>query len=166
MQVNVHMYIIWIFCVFHYTRHISAPLSLSNSIVWNDCEDILEAGTEVVRSEDTECLSDIDAVRIWHRHCSLICHIVDEDRVPDIRINISHIQREWSTPWHGDRWGSAGSIQISHWWQETCWKCVFIITEPLSLYTWLRLQIIVKVYTLFLGYYDFPPVMYVCIYKY
>ena len=77
---------------------IVAALSLPSSIVWDDCEGILIARTGVVWSEDTECLSDIDTVRIWHRHCSLICHIVDEDRVPDIRINTSHIQREWSTP--------------------------------------------------------------------
>ena len=56
------------------------------------------AGTEVVWGEDTECLSDVGAVQIWHKYCSLICHIVDEDRVPDIRINIGHIQREWSSP--------------------------------------------------------------------
>ena len=77
---------------------IFAALSLSSSIVWDDCEGIVVVGTEMVRSEDTERFKDIDTVRIWHRHCSLICHIVDEDRVPDIRINISHIQREWSSP--------------------------------------------------------------------
>ena len=70
----------------------------TSSILRYDCDIILVAGTEVVWCEDTECLRDIDAVSIWHRHCSLICHIVDEDRVPDIRINTCHIQREWSSP--------------------------------------------------------------------
>ena len=55
--------------------------------------------TEVVRSEGVVCLSDIGTVGTeggcW---VGLICHIVDEDRVPDIRINTSHIQREWRTP--------------------------------------------------------------------
>ena len=59
--------------------------------------------TEVVRSEGVVCLSDIDTVSTedgcW---VVLICHIVDEDRVPDIRINTSHIQREWSSPGDGD----------------------------------------------------------------
>ena len=77
---------------------IFAALSLSSSIVWDDCEGILVAGTEVVRNKDTKCLSDIDTVSVWHRHCSLIYHIVDEDRVPDIRISISHIHREWRSP--------------------------------------------------------------------
>ena len=52
--------------------------------------------TGVVRSEGVVCLSDIDTVGTedgcW---VVLICHIVDQDRVPDIRINTSHIQREW-----------------------------------------------------------------------
>ena len=59
--------------------------------------------TEVVRSEDVVRVSDVDAVSTedgcW---VVLICHIVDEDRVasyiPDIRINTSHIQREWCSP--------------------------------------------------------------------
>ena len=59
--------------------------------------------TEVVRSEGVVCLSDIDTASTedgcW---VVLICHIVDEDRVPDIRINTSHIQREWSSPGDGD----------------------------------------------------------------
>ena len=57
-------------------------------------------GAGVLRSEDTVCLSDIGTVRI--RYCGLICHIVHEDSVADIRIHISHIQREWSTPGESD----------------------------------------------------------------
>ena len=70
---------------------ILTALSLTSSIEWNDCEDILVTGTEVVRSEGVVCLSDI-ADAVYHNI------IVDEDRVPDIRIIISHIQREGSTP--------------------------------------------------------------------
>ena len=94
LHVDVHVHV----RIFVITRHILTALSLSSSIVWDDCEVILVAGTEVAWSEDAECLRDIGTVRIWHRHRSLICHIVDEDRVPDIRINTSHIQREWSSP--------------------------------------------------------------------
>ena len=71
--------------------------SLSSSIEWDDCEDILVTGTGVVRSEGVVCLSDISTVSTGDG-CWAVCHIVDEDRVPDIRINTSHIQREGSTP--------------------------------------------------------------------
>ena len=78
---------------------IVAGLSLPSSIERSDCEGILVAGAGVGRSEGVVCLSDIGAVstgdNCW---AGLICHIVDEDRVPDIRINSSHIQREWSSP--------------------------------------------------------------------
>ena len=36
--------------------------SLSSSIEWDDCEDILVTWTGVVRSEGVVCLSDIDTV--------------------------------------------------------------------------------------------------------
>ena len=81
------------------SSNILTTLSLSNSIVWDDCEGILVTGTGVVRTEDVVCLWEVVAVSTgdgcW---VLLICHIVDEDRVPDIRIHTSHIQREWNTP--------------------------------------------------------------------
>ena len=76
---------------------IPTAVSLSSSIEWDDCEDILVTGTGVVRSEGVVCLSDISTVSTGDG-CWVVCHIVDEDRVPDIRINTSHIQREGSTP--------------------------------------------------------------------
>ena len=76
---------------------ILTALSPTSSIEWNDYEDILVTGTGVVRSEGVVCLNDIDTVSTGD-DCWFICHIVDEDRVPDIMINISHIQREGSTP--------------------------------------------------------------------
>ena len=79
------------------SSNILTALSLTSSIEWDDCEGILVTGTEVVRSEGVVCLNDIDTVSTGD-DCWFICHIVDEDRVPDIRINISHIQRERSTP--------------------------------------------------------------------
>ena len=61
------------------------------------------------------CLSDSDTVSTedgcW---VVLICHVVDEDRVPDIRINTSHIQREWSSPGDGDCAGITAGSQITH----------------------------------------------------
>ena len=78
--------------------NILTALSLTHFIEWNDCEDILVTGTGVVRSEGVVCLNDIDTVSTGDE-CWFICHIiVDENRVPDIMINISHIQREGSTP--------------------------------------------------------------------
>ena len=84
------------------SRDKGTPLSLASSIEGDDREVVHMTRTEVVRSEGVVCLSDIDTVSTedgcW---VVLICHIVDEDRVPDIRINTSHIQREWSTPQDG-----------------------------------------------------------------
>ena len=79
-----------------------ATLSLASSIEWDNREEVDMTGAKVVRSEGTICLSDIDTVST-EEGCwvVLICHIVDEDRVPDIRINISHIQREWRSPRDG-----------------------------------------------------------------
>ena len=97
---NMHVtlyYTCMIFTVNSVSRDIVTGLSLSSSIEWDDCEDILVTGTGVVRSEGVVCLSDIDTVSTGDG-CWLICHIVDEYRVPDIRINTSHIQREWSSP--------------------------------------------------------------------
>ena len=78
--------------------------SLASSIDWDDREVVHMTRTGVVRSEGVVCLSDIDTVSTedgcW---VILICHIVDEDRVPDIRVIIvCHIQREWSSPGDGD----------------------------------------------------------------
>ena len=56
------------------------------------------------------CLSDIGTVGTedgcW---VVLICHIVDEDRVPDIRN-----EREWRTPPDGHRTGITGDSQITY----------------------------------------------------
>ena len=64
------------------SSNIVTTLSLSNSIVWDDCEGILVTGTGVVRTEDVVCLCEVVTVMIstgegcW---VLLICHIVDED---------------------------------------------------------------------------------------
>ena len=81
------------------SSNIGTALSLASSIEWDDRNVVLMTSIGVVRSEGVVCLSDIGTVGTkdgcW---VVLICHIVDEDRVPDIRMDTSHIQREWSSP--------------------------------------------------------------------
>ena len=48
--------------------------------------------TRVVRTEGVVCLCEVVAVNTRDGGWVLICYIVDEDSVPDIRIHISHIQ--------------------------------------------------------------------------
>ena len=75
------------------------PLSQASSIGWDDGEVVHVTRTEVVRSEGVVGLSDIGTVSTedvcWP---VLICHILDEDRVPDVMINTCHIQRPGSSP--------------------------------------------------------------------
>ena len=52
------------------------------------------AGAEEVRDEGVVCLCEVVAVGTGHVcWVVLVCHIGDEDSVPDVRVN-----REWSTP--------------------------------------------------------------------
>ena len=78
-------------------------LSLTSSIEWCDREGVHMPRPEVVRSEGVDCLSDIGTVSTgdgsW---VVLICHILNEDRVPDIKINTSHIQSPGSLPGNSD----------------------------------------------------------------
>ena len=93
----------YVFTVKNNSRDIGTAFSLANSIDWNDREVVHMTRTGVVRSEGVVRLSDIDTVSTedgcW---VVLICHIGDQDRVPDIRINTSHNQREWSNPRDSD----------------------------------------------------------------
>ena len=73
------------------------PLSQASSIGWDDGEVVCIPRKKVVRSEGVVGLSDIGTVST-EDVCCLIGHILDEDRVPDIMINTSHIQRPGSTP--------------------------------------------------------------------
>ena len=85
------------------SSNILTGLPLPNSIMWDNCKGILVTGTGDVRTKDVVCLCEVVTVstgdRCW---VLLVCHIVDEDRVPDIRILISHIQSEWCSPGHID----------------------------------------------------------------
>ena len=96
---SYHSFTMQQYILLYYTRHIKTALSLPCSIVRDYCEVIHLAGTEVVRSEVVVCFSDVNAFGTGNGCCIiLICHIVDEDGVPDVRVNISDIQGEWSSP--------------------------------------------------------------------
>ena len=82
------------------SSNVGAAVSLSSSIEWVDGEVVLVTGTRAVGTECVVGLSDIDTVRTWDK-CWFISHIVDEERVPDIRVNMSHIQRIGSSPRDG-----------------------------------------------------------------
>ena len=55
-------------------------------------------------------VSDIDTVSTGDECWFIICHIVDENRVPDIRIYTSHIQRIGSSPGDSDRTGITADL--------------------------------------------------------
>ena len=93
-QLNVHVY----------KLTSCGILALSTSIVWDDCEGIHVTGNGMVGNEYVVCLCEVAAVstgdRCW---VLLIRNIVDEDKVPDVMIHTSHIQRKWRTPGHSNR---------------------------------------------------------------
>ena len=64
----------------------------------------------MVGSEGIECLSNVCAVCAVHNHWVVfICHVLNEDRVPDIMI-----QRPWSSPGDGDRSGINIKYQFTY----------------------------------------------------
>ena len=79
----------------------STAISFTSSIEWNNRNVVNIRVTKVLVCEGVVCLIDIHTVSTEVVCCTvLICHIVYEDRVPDIRVDISHIQREWRSPRH------------------------------------------------------------------
>ena len=57
------------------------------------------AGAGEVRAEGVVCLCEVVAVSTGHGcWVGLVCHIRDEDSVPDVRVHPTHIQRKRSTP--------------------------------------------------------------------
>ena len=81
------------------SHNIVSPCSISNCILGDDCESVIVAGAGEERAEDIVCLRDV--VAVGTRHCCwvvLVCHIGDEDSVPDVGVHLTHIQRERSTP--------------------------------------------------------------------
>ena len=75
------------------------PAPLPSSIQRDDCKAVVVAGTGLVRAESVVWLCEVETVSTGDI-CGtvLICHIHDEERVPDVRLHSRHIQREWTTP--------------------------------------------------------------------
>ena len=76
-------------------------LSQASSILWDDCKVVLVlmAGVGEVRAEGVVCLCEVVAVSTGHGcWVVLVCHIGDEDSIPDVRVHLTHIQRKRSTP--------------------------------------------------------------------
>ena len=65
---------------------IATALSLASSVEWNNSEVVHMTRTEVVRREGVVCISDVVTIgtgdNCW---IVLISHVVDDDRVPDVR---------------------------------------------------------------------------------
>ena len=104
---------------------VGTGLSLTSSIVWNDCKEILNTGTWIVWSEGVTCIYNICAVSaIITNGCwaCLIIHIVlvNEDSVPNIRIHVSDIQREGSSPRDKDLVTAIDGCQTSYRFQFSC----------------------------------------------
>ena len=72
--------------------HRLTPIPLSNSILWDDCEAVHVTGTGVGSVEGVVWLCEVVTVSTgdgcW---VVLICHVGDEDSVPDVRIHPRHI---------------------------------------------------------------------------
>ena len=85
--------------IFREVFYVAVTLSLSCSIEWDDSEVVLVRETEVARREGIAGLSDVGTISTVDGCWTVtVGHIVDEDRVPYVRINISHIQRERGNP--------------------------------------------------------------------
>ena len=65
---------------------IATALSLANLVEWNNSEVVHMTRAEVVRREGVVGISDVVTIgtgdNCW---IVLICHVVDDDRVPDFR---------------------------------------------------------------------------------
>ena len=104
-----------IFTICNISSDIMIALSLASSIEWCNREVVHKTRTEVVRIEGVDCLSDIGTVStVDGSWAVLMRHILDHDRVPDIMINTSHIQRPGRPPGDGDRGGIAVYCQINN----------------------------------------------------
>ena len=91
--------------------------SISHFVFWDDCEveDVLMVGAGEVRVKGVVCLCEVMAVGTGHGcWVVLVCHIGDEDSVPDVRVHPTHIQRERSTPRNGDGSDVIFDFQVSY----------------------------------------------------
>ena len=78
---------------------VSLTFSFASSIKWDYREVVHMATTNVVRSEFILGVCDVDTISTGNgTYVVHVCNIVDDNRVPDIRINSSNIQGPWSSP--------------------------------------------------------------------
>ena len=91
------------------------PASISNSILWGNCEVVDMMNTGVVSSKGIACVSEIETVSTGDGSGAvLICHISDEDSVPDVRFHPCHIQGKWRIPGKGDKVSAVGNVYLSY----------------------------------------------------
>ena len=73
------------------------------------------AGAGGVRAEGVVCLCEVVAVGTGHGcWVVLVCHIGDEDSVPDVRVLPTHIQRERSTPRDVEKTATVFHCQVTY----------------------------------------------------
>jgi len=85
--------------IYKCSHHRLTSVPLSDSIIWDDCEAVLVTWTGVGSGKVVVWLYEVVTVITWHIYwVVLICHIGDEDSVPDVRINPRHIQGEGRAP--------------------------------------------------------------------
>ena len=101
--------------VYKYSLYRITPGSLSSSILWDDCEAVVDTGTGVGSGEGVVWLCEVVTVSTgdgcW---VVLICHIGDEDSVPDVRIHPRHIQGEGRAPGEEDGVTAILNTQFTH----------------------------------------------------
>ena len=91
------------------------PVPISNSILWDNCKVVDVMNTGIVSSEGIACVSEIETVSTGDRGGAvLICHIRDENSVPDIRLHPWHIQGEGRIPDEGDIVSTVGNVYLSY----------------------------------------------------
>ena len=90
--------------------------SIFNSILWYYYETECMIKTRIIRSEGVVWLCEVVAVSTGDVHWTiLICHVGDEDSVPDVRVHPCHIQGEGRAPGEEDGVASTPHSQITHW---------------------------------------------------
>ena len=107
--------------IYKCSLHRLTAVPLSNSILWDDCEAVLVTGIGVGSGEGVVWLCEVVTVSTgdgcW---VVLICHIGDEDSVPDVRIHPHHIQGEGRAPGEEDGVMVILNTHITHWSWQTC----------------------------------------------
>ena len=96
--------------------------STACSILWSDCECEGVPRERVGRAEGEVSEGEVVTDGTCHesRGLSLVSDIVDEERVSDVILHSSHIQREWCFPGHLHMRIIFTNTQIRHCFWRTC----------------------------------------------